>query len=81
MIDMAELNLKERAEFINKRFDADITSVAKLKRIYRIYGIKKKLTLVRKGNSRKYPPEEIDRLTAKTCKEVERRLRKGYEIF
>ena len=81
MIDMAELNLEERVEFINRRFEAVITSLSKLKRIYRLYGIKKKLTLVRKGNSKKYPPEEVVKLTSKTYQEVQRRLRQGYEVF
>ena len=78
---MAELNLKERVCFLERRFKDVKVSLSVLSRIYKAYGIKKKLTLVRKGNSKKYPPEEVDKLSLRTHERVQELLEKGYEIF
>jgi hypothetical protein len=78
---MAELNLKERVCFLERRFKDVKVSLSVLSRIYKAFGIKKKLTLVRKGNSKKYPPEEVDKLSLRTHERVQELLEKGYEIF
>jgi hypothetical protein len=67
---MAELNLKERVELLKERFKDVKLSVYRLALIYKMSGIKMKLNQVKKGNSEKYPEEEVQELSMKAFDKV-----------